>query len=133
MTNILLFVCVGNNLMSAYYGEDMHYHEKDRIKTSMFRLLAALPPFAGACVISELSHITAFTGLTGFAIAFVFPALLAYGSARRLRELDLPVATIHSSAFTSPTAQYVLGISGTLLIVVVMTCQIIYGTDAEAR
>jgi hypothetical protein len=122
---------LGNNLMSAYYGEDMHLHEKSRAKLSFFRLLAALPPFVGACLVNDLGHITAFTGLTGFAIAFVVPALLGYFSAQRMRELGLSEHTVHSSAFTGTVAQYVLGVSGTLLIVTVAASLLIHGASGR--
>lgn len=120
---------LGNNIMSAFYGEDMHKHEKSRFKVSVFRMLAALPPFLGAALISDLSHITAVTGLAGFAIAFVVPPLLAYYSALRMREMGLSELTIHSSGWTCTAVQYVVGCTGVALILVVFTCQIIYGTN----
>ena len=122
---------LGNNLMSAFYGEDMHLHEKSRFKTSVFRLLAAVPPFLGACVVSELGSITSFTGLTGFAIAFIVPALLAYYSAIRMRELGLPVDTIHSSSLTNKTTQCGMTVAGCLLILVVVISQIVNGTASR--
>lgn len=57
---------LGNNLMSSFYGTDeVEIHERSRIKVSIFRLLAAIPPFLGAYIVSDLGHITSFTGLTG--------------------------------------------------------------------
>mmetsp|Transcript_60439 Transcript_60439/g.118974 ORF Transcript_60439/g.118974 Transcript_60439/m.118974 type:complete len:517 (+) Transcript_60439:45-1595(+) len=122
---------LGNNLMSAYYGDDMQLHEKNRFKTSIFRLLAAIPPFLGASVVSNLENITAFTGLTGFAIAFVIPPLLGYFSEKRLRDLNISKDTVHTSVLTSKSVQYVLTASGTLLILVVILCQLIFGVQTS--
>jgi amino acid permease len=120
---------LGNNLMSAYYGADMKHHEQSRLKTSIFRLIAALPPFLGAAMVNDLHHITAYTGLTGFAIAFVVPALLAYYSTKKMAELGMSDNTVHSSGWTDKNAQYVMIGVGTALIVGVFGCQLIYGTD----
>ena len=48
-----------------------------------FRLLAAVPPILGAALVSDLGKITDYTGITGFAIAFIFPALLGLYSEHR--------------------------------------------------
>ena len=50
----------------------------------MFRVLGAVPPIIGACFIRDLGRITDYTGVTGFALAFVFPGLLQRESRRRL-------------------------------------------------
>lgn len=122
---------LGNNLMSAFYGDEMHVHEKSRFKLRLFRLCAALPPFLGACVVRDLGNITAFTGLTGFAIAFVVPALLAYYSAQRMRVLDLDETTVHSSKYSGTAAQYLLCCSGTLLVIVVAVCNVVYAAPGR--
>lgn len=116
---------LGNNLMSAFYGDQMYIHEKSEFKVRLFRLLAALPPFLGACLIRDLSQITSFTGLTGFAIAFIIPALLALYSERKMVERSLPVETEHSNVFATTGAQYVLSITGVLMVLGVATSQIV--------
>jgi amino acid permease len=121
---------LGNNLMSAYYGAEIAQHEKCRFTTSVFRLIAALPPFLGAICVRDLGHITAYTGLLGFAIAFVFPPLLAYYSAKKMQELNMSEATVHSSEWTNTKVQYTVGGIGVVLIVVVFACLVTYGTDS---
>ncbi len=109
---------LGNNLMSAYYGDDMHIHEKSLLKVRIFRLLAAIPPFLGACLVRDLGNITSFTGLTGFAIAFVVPPLLAFYSARTMQESNLSEKTIHSNSWLSTRfSQLALCVVGVLLLV----------------
>ena len=108
---------LGNNLMSAYYGDEMHVHEKSVMKVRIFRLLAAIPPFLGACLVRDLGNITSFTGLTGFAIAFIVPSLLAFYSARRMEESQLSKETIHSSWLSTRFSQIALCVVGVLLVV----------------
>lgn len=122
---------LGNNLMSAFYGDEMHLHEQSRFKLRLFRLFAALPPFFGACIVRDLGNITSFTGLTGFAIAFIVPSLLAYYSAQRMHLLDLDEATIHSSVFANTTVQCLLAGCGVLLVLVVAISNIIYATPGR--
>lgn len=116
---------LGNNLMSAFYGDEMYIHEKSEAKVRMFRLLAATPPFLGACLVRDLSNITSFTGLTGFAIAFVVPAMLAVYSARKVNERGLSEETVHSNQYTTTFAQYMLTTVGVLLVLGVAISQVI--------
>jgi hypothetical protein len=85
--------------MSSYFGEHI---EKNTTRTActIFRLMAAIPPFLGAIFVSDLGSITALTGLTGFAIAFIVPGMLAIYSEQRLFALGLRTSTIHSMPFT---------------------------------
>ena len=108
---------LGNNLMSSYFGDDIQAHEKSRLQLSAFRLLASLPPFVGAFFVSDLGHITSFTGLTGFVIAFIVPALLAYYSDARMKQLELSSATVHSSAWASTRWQYAVFSAGVMLTI----------------
>jgi len=106
---------LGNNLMSSYFGDEIQAHEKSRLQLSGFRLLASLPPFVGAFFVSDLGHITSFTGLTGFVIAFIVPPLLAYYSNARMKQLELTTATVHSSAWASTGWQYAVCSAGVML------------------
>jgi len=116
---------LGNNLMSAFYGDEMYIHEKSEAKVRTFRLLAAAPPFLGACLVRDLSNITSFTGLTGFAIAFIVPSMLAVYSARKMNDRGLSEETVHSNQFTTAFAQYMLTSVGILLVVGVAISQAI--------
>jgi len=113
---------LGNNLMSTFVGDDI---QNSRLQLSGFRLLACLPPFVGAFFVSDLGHITSFTGLTGFMIAFIVPALLAYYSAARMKQLELSPTTVHSSPWASTGCQYAVLSAGVLLTMGVAVCSIL--------
>jgi amino acid permease len=116
---------LGNNIMCAYYGKDTHKHDNSRWQLNLFRLLAAIPPLLGASVFSDLGKITDFTGLTAFILAFVFPPLLSFFSARKLVELSIDPTTIHSSVWTSFPFQVLLFCCGVLLLIYVSGCLIL--------
>jgi amino acid permease len=113
---------LGNNLMSMYYGNEMHKHESSRWKLSIFRSLAAVPPIFGGLLYSKVEKITAYTGLTAFGLAFIFPPLLARFSAKTLVNIGLPVSTPHSGFWTTDVFQYLLFVSGIVIFLVVLTC-----------
>jgi hypothetical protein len=109
-------------MMSAYYGPDMHKHETSRVKLSVFRACAAVPPLFGAMLVSDLESITKFTGLTGFAVMFIFPALLARYSSLCLKAAGLDDETVHSGFFSSTFFQCLVGGSGVVLLLAVGMC-----------
>eukprot|EP01034_Spumella_vulgaris_P023526 gene23526-29750_t len=113
---------LGNNMMSAYYGRDMHEHETSRVKLSFFRACAAVPPLFGAMLVSDLDKITKYTGLTGFAVMFIFPALLARCSSVKLKSMGLDDDTVHTGYFSSLGFQSLVGGSGVVLLLVVGLC-----------
>jgi hypothetical protein len=114
-------IILGNNLMSFYFTDSYHSHPVDHywypyIK-KIFRLLAAVPPLLGAASINDLGKITDYTGITGFAIAFIFPSLLAIYSEELCKRLNLSYTTPYSHVLTSRPMQYAsLGL-GVFLIV----------------
>lgn len=107
---------LGNNIMTAYYGKDIHHHESSRWKLNVFRSIAAVPPIFGALFIKDLGKITSFTGLTGFALAFIFPPLLSYVAKKKLELLGIRSDTVHSSFWTNVYFQGILFFSGIFLI-----------------
>jgi amino acid permease len=68
---------LGNNMMSAWYGDELDViYEDSRLEKNIFRLLAALPPIVSAVFVSDLGVITDYTGLAGILatkIAIFFP------------------------------------------------------------
>jgi amino acid permease len=116
---------LGNSLMSTYYGKDVHKYISSRSIVCFFRVIAALPPILGACLISDLGKITDWTGLTAFGLAFIYPALLTFMSHRILLGEGLPTVTPYSSWWTSVSFQIVLGVSGLLLFLGVAVCLMI--------
>ena len=113
---------LGNNMMSAYYGKEMRKHDKIRWKLNLFRAIAAVPPIFGALIDSDLGHITDYTGLTAFGLAFVFPPLVAYYSHKKLEDIGLNPHTVHSSIWTSFPFIVLLCVSGVFLFFYVGSC-----------
>jgi hypothetical protein len=93
-------ITLGNCLMGAYYGSEVHDVGRDRKRVGAVRVLAAVPPIVGACFVRELGTITDYTGITGFVIAFVFPALLQSKSKRYCKTKGLATRTHYSGAFS---------------------------------
>ena len=78
-----------------------------RLVKRHFRLRAALPPIIGAAFVTDLGRITDYTGLTGFAIAFIFPAVLALSADRWCSALRLDLSTPLRTAFDASLYQYI--------------------------
>lgn len=81
-----------------------------------FRLLAAVPPIAAAIVVQDLGVIIDYTGLAAFAIAFLFPALLAKYSEIRCIAQGLDSHTIHSGFFTAAAIRTIVMVMASALI-----------------
>jgi hypothetical protein len=77
-------ITLGNSLMSGYYGSRIHVLGVDEFNRSkaVFRGLASIPPIFAASFVSDLGRVTDYAGVSGFAIAFIIPPLLALFSAR---------------------------------------------------
>ncbi|CAM9246011.1 unnamed protein product, partial [Ectocarpus fasciculatus] len=95
-------VTLGNNLFSVAYGKKVHLMANSKPHRTAFRLLGAIPPLIMAALVSDLGQITDYTGVTGFGIAFIFPPMLSFYSAIKLRGKGMPAATIYSSRATDP-------------------------------
>ena len=123
-------ITLGNNLMCAAFGSDTRlllHMEKSRLHRSGFRLLAAVPPILLALVESNLGKITDFTGLTGFAVAFIFPALLSIYSEQRLAELGLETKTRYTSYWTRKGAAQATALGGVGLVLYVAITLLVVG------
>lgn len=78
-----------------------------------------MPPIVAAALQSDLGSITDYTGLAGFAIAFVFPALLSIYSGKRCEALGIEKKTRYSGFLTATFFQYFLAVCGIVLILYV--------------
>jgi hypothetical protein len=58
-----------------------------------------------------------FAGLTGFALAFIFPALLARKSRKRFMEEGIDVETAYSVSWLSRSSHYITIVLGLVLVV----------------
>ena len=124
-------ITLGNNMMSTFYGSHYARMEKNRFHRCIFRLLAACPPILLAFCESNLGEITDFTGLTGFAVAFIFPALLSIYSERRLRDLGLPTRTQYSNILTKGWSQSGTLVIGAFLVVFVTASLVALGPPTQ--
>ena len=81
--NIILYahtlhiLCVGNNIMSAYFGQKVHEYDGNRKIRVLFRILASVPPLLGASVVSDLGRITNFTGILYYCVQ-VYSCMCTY-------------------------------------------------------
>lgn len=100
-------ITLGNGLMSFYYTDSTQVDSRwfPVVKTS-FRLLAAIPPIIGAACVTDLGVITDYTGVTGFAIAFIFPSLLMVAAEQRCRTQGVSSRTPYSHILTGSVMQY---------------------------
>jgi hypothetical protein len=78
----------------------------------LFRVIAAVPPFIVAAFVSDLGEITSYTGLAGFLISMVFPALLSIKSRYCMEKDGLSTKTKYSNACTSEPFVFFLLFSG---------------------
>lgn len=109
----LYALVLGNSLMGFVYGDDVHEVQGDRRIKTLYRAIAAGPPIFGALFVRNLGIITDYSGLTGIAIAFCFPALLYIYSEEKMKELGIPFHTHYErtgSSITSAKAMFVFGI-----------------------
>ena len=91
--------------------------KRSQIRLIGFRLLAAVPPILAAMTMLDLGSIVDYTGLAAFAIAFLFPAILAKYSAKRCLAEAAEVETIHSNLFSKEIFQNIFIMIALLLIV----------------
>ena len=122
-------ITLGNSLMSAYYGSKIHVLgiNESRRSRIIFRIIAAVPPLFAASLVSDLGTITHFAGVSGFAIAFIFPSLLAIFSRRLLTNHGLPYKTHYSCWLTSRPVCVLSIIIGLFLIIFVVTSLLVIG------
>jgi len=118
-------ITLGNNLMSAAFGDEIL--EADRATTTLFRVLAAVPSIIGACFVRDLGKITDYTGMTGFGLAFIFPALLHLWSKKKAVEAGLSGDTIYSMEFMSKEMPaHAVVLLGVFLIIFVLLSLMLY-------
>ena len=75
----------------------------------------------------HLGTITDFTGLAGFAIAFIFPALLAYSSENFFRKKNMNPYTYYSDWTTRKFIVLTTLVFGIVLVCYVIASFLIFG------
>ena len=113
-------ITLGNSLMGRWFGARIREHENDVSTIRYFRLLGCVPPLVGACFVRELGTITDYTGITGFAIAFIFPAWLHERSRAECRRLNLRQDTYYSGYASGETFARAVGGFGVFLVLFVL-------------
>lgn len=118
-------IVLGNNLMAAVYGEDVHEHEANIKYRVLFRLLSSVPPIIGAIFVRELGLITSYAGIFAIATAFVFPPLLYMQSIAITERRGLKRRTCYEGAGSSKAwATFVCSLSS-VAVFYVLTCLIL--------
>jgi hypothetical protein len=103
-------ITLGNSLLGSYYGAEVHLLQPAALKSrkELFRLAAALPPLIAAYFVRDIGAVTDVAGVTGFAVCFIFPALLGYYSHKELKSLGLSTATRYSVPGLSEPFTYII-------------------------
>jgi len=120
-------VTLGDSLMSSFYGSKVHEIENIKSFKILFRLFASVPPIVASSLNLHLGTITDFTGLAGFAIAFIFPALLAYSSEHFFRRKNMNPYTYYSDWTTRSTVVLITLVFGIVLVCYVVASFLIFG------
>ena len=127
--SLFQFCGVGKSsrITSSTVGD--HVTTNDTSSTSrtryFYRAFASIPPIIGAFFVKDLGKITNYTGLCGFAIAFVFPPLLAMASEKYMVMHGLPNKTAYGGSWrTGKTVRWITVVAGFVLIGYVLFCNV---------
>jgi amino acid permease len=101
-------ITLGNSLMAAAYSNPSEYQiaRKDRFIVSTYRIAASAPPIIAAGIVRDLGSLTAWTGLSGLLLVFVFPPLICLASSETFKLLGMHGYTWYHSTFTSNYGVY---------------------------
>ena len=100
----------------------VEYLSNNSPSNSIYRVLAAAPPIVGAACLRDLGSLTAWTGMSGLLIVFLFPPILCLASSAELRSRGVSPVTHYGTRFTSDTWIYTTLILGVLLSVYCSYC-----------
>lgn len=117
----LCAITLGNNLMGAFHGKNIHEIENNRWKVIQFRLMACIPPLIGGYCVRQLGVITDYAGTTGFAITFCFPAILFIYAQKEAIQRKFKTTTYYTSYASSPKFAMTLNFFGITMVAYVLT------------
>jgi hypothetical protein len=148
-------ITLGNNLLGAAYGKDVHtaevrtlhertllvfgsfffsncllFSQKNRCTKIQFRLLASGPPILLALLLRELGTITDYAGTTGFIIGFSFPALLYIRSRKLAEKKEFATETQYTSYGSNVASSLFVFVFGPAMVMYVVV-NLIKGTGNE--
>ena len=117
-------ITLGNSMITTFKNNNIYLpfmSRKLRKKELriLFRVLASSPPFFVTIFCSNFESIVSFSGLVGFLIAMVIPALLAHASKKRLERKKMDPDTPYTSVLTSNVLVYTTIIVGIVMTVLV--------------
>jgi amino acid permease len=119
-------ITLGNNLMANLLTNSRIAGALDPKRTKIFcRGISAIPPIIGAYFLQDIGKITAYTGLCGIAISFVFPPLLSYFSERQMKSQGLPHETFYKQRFANSYMRFTICAFGLFVIVYVFACNVL--------
>lgn len=126
-------ITLGNSLMSSAFSDPIKYREAvaDRFQVSIFRVAAAAPPILAAGIVKDLGALTAWTGLTGLLIIFIFPPILCLASANLLQKASLSAKTFYSSIITSTSAIHTTLVFGAVMTIYCGYCLVAHPPGAD--
>jgi len=119
-------ITLGNSIMSSSYSSPEEYREASANRNTVifYRLIAACPPIVAAAFMRDLGSLTAWTGLSGLLIVFVFPPLLAMASSGIMDDLQMSSATYYTNFMTSDKSSKATLCLGTFLSLYCCWCLI---------
>jgi len=125
-------ITLGNNLFDHFQGGYASSNLPGiRLLSSksFFRLISALPPILAASLDDSLGRITNFTGITGFFLAFIFPAILSIRSRIVLNSNGLPSETYYNSSMCtkSLSLEIITIVFGSFLTLFTISSLILFG------
>jgi len=117
----LIAASLGDILMGAIFGDNVHDMEQNwKIRTA-FRLLGSAPQTIGALFVSDLGDLAKYAGIFTLLSYTFCPALLRIASSKKMKEMGLPSKTYYSSyLFSCAVWAYALVILVVLLIIAVI-------------
>eukprot|EP00761_Pharyngomonas_kirbyi_P013833 gb/GECH01013862.1/.p1 GENE.gb/GECH01013862.1/~~gb/GECH01013862.1/.p1 ORF type:complete len:606 (+),score=81.08 gb/GECH01013862.1/:1-1818(+) len=112
-------VTLGNNLLAGFIGNP-ETREKRWIRV-LFRLLASIPPLIGASRVRQLDTILKYVGLSGFIIAFIYPAFLNMASSKKARQRFERFKTMYTTYFTRSVFCWIVIVITSLAVLFCLT------------
>ena len=103
---------LGNNLQHSLFAPHSAALGGRQAQLRLCRGLAAALPLLGAYYDRDLGHVTDYTGLAAFVLAFVFPPLLAFRSEATLRDMGVGFRSAHSGFYSHGFFLLLLLLSG---------------------
>lgn len=145
----LVAISLGEILMGAWYGSDVHQVQEDWKRRTLFRLIASVPQIVGALFVKDIDvmyvltthliklvsfhmspilhfpvyrhlHSANYAGLFTVASYSICPALLAVYSRKLLAEVGMPTTTHYRTPFSSDLWAWGICFGASALIVFVV-------------